>query len=259
MKSSNSAAFYRHLHTGNAGDIEFYLRAATGADTVLELGCGGGRVAGELLRDGHAVTGVDLVAEHIEEARAVWGSEPRASFILADMRDLELKDDAGVPLQFDRIFVPYTTLYALGGRSGVLACLRCAERHLASGGELWGDVYPMDDLHAALLDGELPPEDDDEPVAVFGSGVDEVRVLEQSSIDASTQRVQVTYRALDARGDEVERLEMCHDYLLLPELLELFEEAGLSPIALSGDFDGNPVDDDPEFIVFGLERASTAS
>jgi SAM-dependent methyltransferase len=53
------------------------------AHTILELGCGTGNDAARLAHEGYAVTGIDLSAEAIDQARAKFGSS--VSFFVADM------------------------------------------------------------------------------------------------------------------------------------------------------------------------------
>ncbi len=59
---------------------------------LLDVPCGNGRLSFELARRGYRVTGVDIAAEFIEEARALatnTGETPVPQFILGDMRNIE--------------------------------------------------------------------------------------------------------------------------------------------------------------------------
>lgn len=62
------------------GDVEFYRELARGAGgPILDVGCGTGRVAIELARDGHAVLGVDLSAAMLANRGATpRGTAPRS-------------------------------------------------------------------------------------------------------------------------------------------------------------------------------------
>lgn len=118
---------------------------------------------------------------------------------------------------------------------------------------MWCDFYPMDDLHAALLAGEESIEDDDDPVAELHMFGQPVRVLEASTLDFTSQHLDVRYRALSAQDEEIATLEMSHDYLILPQIQALLAEADLMPLALFGDFEGSPVEEATQ-IVLGAER-----
>jgi SAM-dependent methyltransferase len=54
------ARLYALVHRGNAGDVDFYVRACAGAARVLELGCGTGRVLRAVAEVAGHVTGLDL-------------------------------------------------------------------------------------------------------------------------------------------------------------------------------------------------------
>ncbi|MEJ5866566.1 class I SAM-dependent methyltransferase [Pseudokineococcus sp. 5B2Z-1] len=61
---------------------------------VLDAGCGTGRVALELARRGHAVTGVDVDASMLAEARR---AAPSARWVLGDLLEVG-PEDVGAPL-----------------------------------------------------------------------------------------------------------------------------------------------------------------
>ncbi|MCK6508836.1 methyltransferase domain-containing protein [Myxococcota bacterium] len=149
-------SLYQITHRGNAGDIAFYRRVCRGAETVLELGCGWGRVMRPLLEAGHRVTGLDLHPDMIAALQQRLSSAPdairdRASLILADMSEFSL------PQRFDRVLIPYNGLYVLLSESAQRACLQRAFDHLVAGGELWLDLYQVD-LDASSEEAEVSKE-----------------------------------------------------------------------------------------------------
>jgi hypothetical protein len=170
------------------------------------------------------------------------------------MRDFSIEDGRGQTQAFDRILIPYNTLYALGGRDEVLACLRRAAAHLGTQGEIWCDVYPVDEMHEAVSAGEELPPDDDEPVLEMSLGGTDVFVVESTDIDPDAQHLDVVYRAISASGSEVSRLIMAHDYLTSADLETLFQEANLEVFAHFGGFSGESVDD-PEQLIWGVRHA----
>ena len=50
---------YHLLHRGNPGDLRWYRQRCAGAQRILELGCGDGRLLVPLAQDGAQVVGVD--------------------------------------------------------------------------------------------------------------------------------------------------------------------------------------------------------
>lgn len=94
--------------------------------SVLDGGCGTGRVAIELARRGIDVTGADLDPDMIARARA---KAPGLTWVQADLGELDL------PTRFDVVVLAGNVIpYVAAGRRGA-AVLRCA-RHLAPGGRL---------------------------------------------------------------------------------------------------------------------------
>ena len=112
--------------------------------TVLDAGCGTGRIALELARRGIAVVGVDNDRDLLDVARA---KAPDLRWILADLATLDLPDRFDVVLLAGNV-VPYVPA---GHRADVIAA--CA-RHLAPAGVLvagfalrpdWPDLAAYDD------------------------------------------------------------------------------------------------------------------
>jgi SAM-dependent methyltransferase len=68
-----------------------YLRARPRPLTIVDVGCGNGWLAGRMARiDGASVVGVDAVAEEIDQARRVFGAQPRLEFVCGEIVDGDL-------------------------------------------------------------------------------------------------------------------------------------------------------------------------
>ena len=65
-------------------EIQFLLRLLEHDDSVLELGCGYGRVAARLAETAKRVVGIDNAEESIELARKLHGPESRCEFEVMD-------------------------------------------------------------------------------------------------------------------------------------------------------------------------------
>ena len=78
------------------GEADLVMRYAP--DSVLDAGCGTGRVAIELHRRGVDVVGTDLDEAMLVTARA---KAPDLTWIAADLATLDLTDEAGMRRRFD--------------------------------------------------------------------------------------------------------------------------------------------------------------
>lgn len=110
------AAFARHLGSRPA--------------TLLDVGCGTGGHALELARRGFAVTGVDLSASMLEQARAKGGELPaaqRPAWLCGDARDFD------AAATFDAAIMMFAVIGYLNLNDDVLKGLRNIRRHLKPG------------------------------------------------------------------------------------------------------------------------------
>jgi SAM-dependent methyltransferase len=125
---------YDFLHEFLVEDIKFYLsQLCPGRDSVLELGCGTGRVLRPLLQAGIDVSGLDISEGMLEiAARSV---PPSCELIHADMRDYSLDR------LFSGVIIPFNTFLYMYSADDRQACLGCAFRHLQAGGFLLVDVF----------------------------------------------------------------------------------------------------------------------
>ena len=117
-------------------------------DTVLDAGCGTGRVAVELARRGVAVVGVDSDPDMIDVARA---KAPDLRWIVADLVELAL------PQRFDVVLLAGNVVPYVSPDRRPRAVAACA-RHLTDGGLLvagfvlrpdWPDLAAYDGWCAA--------------------------------------------------------------------------------------------------------------
>ena len=71
-------------------DLQFLTRNFGQCDgPILDVGCGPGHLTGHLATLGLQSTGIDLVPEFVENARAHW---PEIEFAVGSMRDLDVPD-----------------------------------------------------------------------------------------------------------------------------------------------------------------------
>lgn len=189
---SYPAALYELLHRGTPGDLDFYARACEGATSVLELGCGYGRVLERLASPGRRLVGLDSHEGLLARAAARVGDG--AEFVQADMRDFS------VPGAFERVLIPYCGLYCLLDDDAVQECLQRAREHLAPGGRLVMDAYvgeAFEDLEPIEEGPQMVTE-----VVTLDDGDRMWRVFEKSIYDGERQRLDVTYVHVPEDGGE---------------------------------------------------------
>ncbi len=248
QEKMESARLYQLLHRGSAGDSSFYVNACHGAGSVLELGCGFGRLLAPLAQAGSRVTGVDrdpamlkLAMEGITELPPEHAD--RIELLQGDMTTFHIGST------FDRVLIPFNGLYCLPSDDQVLSCFESARRHLGPGGRLLFDVYRVD------------PEDEPDPLGEADDGVEylttildgerEIDVRERDVWDPRASTVEVTYLFTIRGEDPVRQVRqtIVHRYMAPETTLRLMEQAGLQVTAKYGGFGGEQPDEESVHLV----------
>lgn len=125
-------------------DLPFYRRHLPASPcTILELGCGTGRVSRALAADGHRLTGIDLSLPMLATAGpGTTGSG--VHYACMDMTALAFRTS------FTAIIAPYNTLNLLTGPEDLRACLSQVRHLLAEDGVLLLQLYLPDPGLGAL-------------------------------------------------------------------------------------------------------------
>ncbi len=142
-----SVAIWHDVECGSySADLDLWDAMASESDgTVLDLGCGTGRVALHLARRGHDVIGLDIDPDLIATLRRRGAGLPLRT-VLADARDFELDE------QFALVLAPMQTVQLLADATARVECLRRVSVHLRPGGR----------FAAAILE-EMPEPDGSPP------------------------------------------------------------------------------------------------
>jgi len=201
--------YYKRDDAAAKGEAAFAAKALglPPATRLLDVACGAGRHARAFAALGHRVVGIDLSGELLAEAKEV-------TRVRADMR----------ALPFDGAFDAATSFFTSFGYfddAGNLAALASMARAIRRGGALF-----LDFLNALAVTLKLVPESQEE------RGGKRFRVRRR--IEGGRVRKEVT---IEGNGDARTYTEDVRLYLP-HELLSLARAAGLSPVALYGDFDG---------------------
>ncbi len=240
------AALYAAVHRGTSGDLAFYRAACEGTRRVLELGCGAGRLAIPLARDGRGVVGVDLDEALLDIARSKIRQTPAAIRARLDLRVGDMRALALDELRFDRILIAHSTIYCLENDDEVRAMLRKVRSHLDPAGQLLIDAYSADGFHDVL-----DPNADDPLTEIVRVTVAERswRVLERSDWDRENQRIEALYRYVPTSGGPALDTTITHRYMRAAQLETLLREEGFDEVRIAADFEGRPYGKDAEHMV----------
>jgi SAM-dependent methyltransferase len=206
------AAIWHDVECGSYTDDLEVWEALTGeGTTVLDLGCGTGRVALHLARCGRLVTGLDrdpqLLATLETRARL---EALQVDTVCADARSFD------IGRRFDAIFAPMQLVQLLHGVAERRALLESAARHLLPGGVF---ATTLMDLEGELLDDEygVPPPDTREVDSwVYSSLSAGARVVEHGN----ALRIERLRTTVSPAGDESTTVDAVRLELLSPDVLE---------------------------------------
>lgn len=229
-----NAELYALTHRGNPGDVGFYRDLCQGAKSVLELGCGSGRLLLALARARRQLVGLELEPQLLGLARRNLRALPPAKrksvrVLRADMRDFALQQ------RFERVLLPYNALYCMLGKRAALACFRAARRALEPGGTLALDVWNAEPFQRAPTSTGV---DDPLPIATLEHAGRTWDVFERSRVRRAQQRLNVSYLYVPREGGPTQQMAIPQRYFLPAEISQLLAHAGFAVEARYGDFSG---------------------
>lgn len=235
---------YAPLHQGNEGDEDFYRAVCAGADRVLELGCGSGRILAALADDVTDLFGVDSSEEALALARK--DLPPSVELRRGSMETFEVGGG------FDRVLIPFNGIYCLPDLESVQRTFVQVEKALAADGLLVFDGYAGDPLHED--DSFDEGFDDEEEIATVDARGKRWRVFERSEYERVAQRFTVHYRYLADDDGEESLATIRHRYLRLEEALDALAHAGLEIVVAHGGFDQRAYDDDSDHMIITAQK-----
>jgi SAM-dependent methyltransferase len=226
----------------NRRDVPFYVEEAQRSHgTVLEVGCGTGRMLLPIARAGATIDGMDASHGMLEHCAANLTREPdevrrRVTLHQGDARTFSLGKT------FDLVIAPFRVVQHLITIEDQLAFLDRAARHLPRGGRLVFDVFNPIFTKLVSADGI---EREDTPEVALPDGrlfrraarVKRVRWADQVS------EIELIYYVTKVGAAEPERLVESFDmrWYLRAELIHLLERAGFHVRSIYGDFDRSPL------------------
>lgn len=238
------AEFYDAIHGGFREDTGLWLSFAGRTDRpVLEVGCGTGRIALELARAGHQVTGIDPSPAMLAIARRK-AEDDAIDVELIVGRVLEL---ALEPERYGLVLLPLDVfLYCATGEEQV-GTLR------ALGGSLVFNGLLAIDLPGPAL--QLDAASNGQQQLVFSGETEDGQPfdcwhLHEDDLASQTRYLRVTYETTGEDG-LVRRRTATHElrYVYRYELEYLLDAAGLELADVYGDYDLGPLTNESERMV----------
>ncbi len=228
------AELYDYTVADWPGEIEFYRELARPASKLLEVGCGTGRVAFQLVRNGLDILGIDISPHMLEVARRKLHGLSNVRWVEADMRCFDLHE------KFEIVIIPAHSFQFMLSIPDQLSCLCSVQRHLAPRGTLAVHVNHDDLQWLATVSAkrEMPLEP---PSGVHLPNERIFRISKLWSYDTATQTASAITRydetdgggaviSTSARGPT--RLHCFFPF----EMEHLLNRAGFEVEALYGDF-----------------------
>jgi SAM-dependent methyltransferase len=208
-------------------------RASRGA--VLELGCGTGRVAIPVARDGATVVGIDRSPSMLARARLRVRRaklQSRVTLVRGDIRHLPFPDGT-----FPLVMAPYGILQSLLDERLLTATLTDVRRVLTRKGvfglELVADLPAWDEYrNRVTLRGKRGPRG--KPIMLVESVVQ----------DRRRHITRFEQEFVEGRGPDKtrKRFSLAFRTLTVPQMVDRLERAGLEVVSLLGDYQGRPWD-----------------
>jgi len=227
---------WENAQTVGRRDIAFWQRMASAVDgPVLELGCGTGRVALPVARQGVTVVGIDRSAPMLDRARTRVKRarlQSRVQLVRADIRQLPFPDRS-----FPLVMAPYGILQSLLVERDLTRTLAAVTRVLTRKGtfglELVADLPAWDEYSRRVsMRGKLGPSG--KPVTLF----------ESVTQDRRRHITRFEQEFVEGRGQDAvrRRFSLAFRTLTVPQMVRRLETAGLEVSALLGDYQGGPWD-----------------
>ena len=244
------AAFYDAIHGDYRDDTGLWLSFAGRTDRpVLEVGTGTGRIALELARAGHDVTGVDPSTAMLALARAKAEADALdVTFVEGRAQDLALERD-----HYGLVLLPLDVfLYCEDGEEQLELLRRLGESMVFNG------------LLAIDLPGpaaSLDPDSNGQQQLVFSGETEDGQPfdcfhLHEDDLAMQTRHLRVTYETVDDSGIVRRKVgEHLLRYVYRFELEYLLERAGLVLGDVYGDYELGPLTNESERMVVMARRS----
>jgi SAM-dependent methyltransferase len=236
-------------------DINFYLQyCVTASGSILELGCGTGRILLPAAESGCRITGLDTSPHMLTQCqqklkRKSPSVQSRVRLVQGDMTNFDLAES------FHLVTVPFRAFLHVIAVDDQLACLKRIYRHLTPGGCLIIDVFQVD--LKRITNPRATEESEDFAKYELPDGRRLRRTSRIAAFHPADQvnDVEMIYHLTNLDGT-TERIVQAFPfrYIFRYEMEHLLARCGFKVVDLFGNFDKSPLADNSPEMIFVAEK-----
>lgn len=222
----DNGALYDLINADFIKDISFYLHIIKKGESVLELGCGTGRVTLPLRAAGIDITALDLAPTMISSLREkAIAQNLKIKTIIGDLCDFQMNST------FDLIIVPYKALQHATDYKSIAGFFESIHKHLKPYGRFVIDVFnPSTELLSRSPRIR-------QLFSTYNDRNRRVSIIESNRYDAATQINHILWEHLDDRNVLLHKSKLTMRMFFPQELDALFRSNGFVIDAKYGDYD----------------------
>lgn len=227
---------------GFTEDIAVFNTMLPAQGSLLELGCGTGRLSRAVAGPHRPVTGIDILPAMLQTARQ--HESPHCSYISMDMTRM------GFATQFDIILIGYNTLNLLCEKKAISACLAGCKKYLHPKGILLLQLHLPTKNFIISNKKTFQFQVLDRP----GGGKVIKEILKKYYPRTRTIQVEERYRIrpmTKGKDNEDYRNIYAITGFQAPEWFATFKKAGFSPTEIYGDYHYHPINDGVSSMMLG--------
>ena len=236
-------------------DIDFYLQYCVAErGSILELGCGTGRILLPAAEAGCRITGLDISKYMLAECqrklqRKSSAVQNRVQLVQSDMTNFDLAES------FQLSIIPFRAFLHVIAVDDQLACLRRINRHLSIGGHLILDIFQVD--LKRINNPRATEESEDFAEHELPDGRRLRRTSRVAAFHPADQvnDVEMIYHLTNMDGT-TERIVQAFPfrYIFRYEMEHLLARCGFKVVDLFGDFDKSSLADNSPEMIFVAEK-----
>jgi len=242
LSDEQYAKFYSIEMDSFEKDIQFYQKYCKKGSTVLELGCGTGRISRALSASGCSVTGLDLSLPMLQQAGHCDDKSP--FYVCMDMTEMAFCK------AFDHILIPYNTLNLLRDPVLITRCLQQVRTLLKPGSSLLLQLH-IPDKELIELNGHKRFQ-----FQMFSLKNNQGKLIKETlrsfNLDTNEIRLEERYRVRPVESIR-QREDFSHVLHLagfpLQRWLNILRESGFQQLSLFGDYDSRPFQEEQDSLL----------